>query len=93
MEIRRLTLTAILMAAIGTGCTDKAREQFRDAPVEGRNKAPAEIISMPDGFSSVATKCSHGTRLFVAFKGDANRAAIAVAPGDPSCSEGTGGGR
>lgn len=44
-----------------------------------------DIIRNADGFSSVGTKCDHGNRLYVAFKGDGDRAAIAVIPGDPTC--------
>lgn len=70
-----------------TSCgMDKAVEPFRDAPRSNiRNSNPADIIEMPDGFSNLATKCDHGNRIYVAFKGDANRAAISVVPDDPSC--------
>lgn len=58
---------------------NKAIEPLRDAPIGDRDDSPADVFNMPDGFSNVASKCdSHGNRIFVAFKGDDNRAAIAV---------------
>lgn len=74
---------AIVLAA---SCSDKETERFNDAPrADGENNDPAEIITMPDGFSNLATKCDNGNRIYVAFKGDDNRAAIAVVPDDPTC--------
>lgn len=69
----------VLMLA---GCSDKTKEPWRDAPTSPeRNSEPASIIEMPDGFSNVATKCDHGNRIYVAYKGDQNRAALAVVAG------------
>lgn len=64
---------------------EKVTEQFQDANVNSRNTAPADIVTMPDGFSNVATKCDHGNRLYVAFHGDGSYAAVAVVPADPTC--------
>lgn len=85
---RRLAALAAAVAAVAVlaGCGDKATEPFRDAARGDTNDAPADVIQMPDGFSNAATKCDHGNRLYVAYKGDANRAAIAVVPGDPTCA-------
>lgn len=66
-----------------SGC--KATEPFKDAPVGERNVAPADTITMPDGFSNVATKCDHGNRVYVVFKSDAAYGSVAVVPNDPSC--------
>lgn len=78
---------ALLAVGLLAGCgMDKATEPYRDAPVDGRNSDGAVVIEMPDGFSNMATKCDHGNRVYVAFKGDANRAAVAVVPADPTCS-------
>lgn len=68
------------------GCSEKTQEPFRDAPTaQERNTSPAIVIEMPDGFSNVAGKCDGPNYLYVAFKGDMNRASIAVVPNDPRC--------
>lgn len=86
--MKKLALVVGLAIAL-VGCSQKGQEQFKDSPRTGnRNATPADIISMPDGFSSVATKCDHGNRVYVAFKGDANRAAIAISPHDATCGGG-----
>lgn len=82
-------IAAVAALAIGalaflSGCS-KYLEPFRDAPVNSHLTGPAEVATMPDGFSNWADKCdSHGHRVFVAYHGDDNRAAIAVIA-DPSC--------
>jgi len=83
MRHRIAIIAALTFLAVG--CSDKAQEQFNDAPRGKTNDAPADVISFPDGFSNVATKCDHGNRVYSAFKGDANRSAIAVVPNDPTC--------
>jgi len=86
--MKRLLIPAAAVAALAlAGCSDKATEQFNDAPRGDTNDAAADILSFPDGFSNVATKCDNGNRVYVAFKGDHNRAAIAVVPNDPTCSQ------
>jgi hypothetical protein len=40
---------------------------------------------MPDGFSNVAAKCDGTTKVYVIYKGDANRGSVAVSANDPSC--------
>lgn len=76
-------LIATMIAACSS--TSKIAEPFDDAPVNGHLTGPAVIVNMPDGFSNFAEKCdNHGNRIFTAFHGDANRAAIAVIR-DPSC--------
>lgn len=77
---------ALLLGA--TGCGAKGTEPLKDAPTAGRNQAPADLMSFPDGFSNVATKCDGPNRVYVAFKGDNNRAAIAVVANDPRCAGG-----
>lgn len=72
-----LAVSAIGLAACGAN----------DASVSGRDHAPAEAINFPDHFSSVATKCNHGNRVYVADHGDGgNPSAVAVIAHDPSCS-------
>jgi len=82
-------LTALAVAAIAalslTGCAGKASEPFKDAPEGQRNNSAADTMTFPDGFSNVATKCDHGNRVYVAFKGDKPYGALAVVPNDPSC--------
>lgn len=82
---RRLALIGVpvvLVAGLAAGCGDKANEPYKDAPrTDETNGEPASIVRFPDGFSNIATKCDHGNRLYVAFKGDDNRAAIAVVQG------------
>lgn len=57
-----------------------------DASVKGRDHGPAEAINFPDHFSSVATKCNHGNRVYVADHSDTKQpSAVAVVAHDPSC--------
>ena len=78
---------AVTATTIGiSSCSSKSREPFRDAPGSGVvNSTGADSITMPDGFSNLATKCDHGNRIYVAFHGDKNYAAIAIVPQDPTC--------
>lgn len=79
-------IVAVLVFVL-TGCSEKVKEPFRDAPQSGvRNSEPRDIIENPDGFSNLATGCDHGNRFYVPYKGDQNRAAVAVVPNDPSCA-------
>lgn len=78
-----------LMAAVllsgAAACGGKYTEPFRDAHVAHRNSGPAEVGTMPDGFSNWADKCDgHGHRVFVAYHGDNHYGAIAVVD-DPTC--------
>lgn len=85
----RIALLAAAIALTSAACGmswDKATERFDDAPRGATNDDAADIVTMPDGFSNLATKCDHGNRVYVAFKGDDNRAAVAVSVGDPSCA-------
>ena len=89
--IKRPWYLAVIPAAIGavvlTGCGNKFHQQFQDAPrLPVVNSAPAEVIEMPDGFRNLATKCDHSNRLYVAFHGDDNSAALYVVPHDPTCA-------
>lgn len=94
MKLKGAIATAFMLGGIlfgATGClNNKATEPLKDAPTGARNQDPADIMSFPDGFSNVATKCDGPNRVYVAFKGDENRAAIAVVPNDPRCSGGHG---
>ena len=84
----RLALAAVAVAAVlaAVGCS-KATETFNDAPVNSKNDLPADVYSMPDGFSNVASKCDgKGHRIFVAYHGDSAYAAIAVID-DAACGK------
>ena len=89
MSLRSTAIVAgaFIVALTASGCSQKAREAFRDAPRAATNNEPADVVTMPDGFSNLATKCDHGNRVYVAFKGDQNRAAVAVVAEDPTCRE------
>lgn len=79
-------LAGVTLAGIAlVGCGDKQREWMKDSPIAARDNTPADVFNMPDGFSNFAAKCEGPNRVYVAFKGDANRAAIAVVPNDPRC--------
>jgi hypothetical protein len=87
MRIKHVVVGAIVAVSM-VACSQKDREPFRDAPVSDRNEAPAEVMTMPDGFSNVAHKCDgHGHRVYTGYKGDANRSTIAVIE-DPTCRDG-----
>jgi hypothetical protein len=84
--MKKILAVAGVCALAATGCSmDKYTEPYKDAPRSGTNDRPAEVITMPDGFSNVAAKCDGHDRVFVVYKGDANRAAIAVVPNSSAC--------
>lgn len=81
---RRIPLALALAAVLLAGCA-KATEPFHDAPRAATNTAPADIVTMPDGFSNVAAKCDGPNRVYVVFHGDSAYGTVAVAPNDPRC--------
>lgn len=77
---------SVAVALALTGCSQKQREPFRDAPTSSdRNDGPARVIEFPDGFSNMSAKCDGPNMIYSPYKGDANRTAIGVAPNDPRC--------
>jgi hypothetical protein len=80
-----LLIGVFLLALSLTGCTGKANEPFKDADRGQTNNDPADTVTFPDGFSNVATKCDHGNRVYVIFKGDSQRAGLAVVPNAKGC--------
>lgn len=84
--MRRIIITLASLIAF-VGCSDKAKEPFHDAPRGTNNNDPADIFTMPDGFSNGSSKCDHGNRVYVIFHGDSGYGAIAVVPNDPSCNQ------
>jgi hypothetical protein len=70
-----------------TGCS-KYTEPWNDAKIEKKYDDPAEVYSMPDGFSNVATKCDvHGNRIYVVYHGDNAYGSVDVVANDPSCAK------
>lgn len=66
-----------------SACGNKQQQVYNDAPRTGVNDTTAaDIISMPDGFSNVASKCYKGYRVFVIFHNDNNYGSIAVVKDD-----------
>jgi major membrane immunogen (membrane-anchored lipoprotein) len=87
--MKRIIVIAVvsLVALTGCGMGDKVKEPYRDAARSGaQNSDPADTITMPDGFTNIATKCDHGNRIYVSFHGDGPYASIAVVPQDPTCT-------
>jgi predicted RecA/RadA family phage recombinase len=71
-----------------TGCDalTKYTEPFQDAPrTATSDTSAAQVITMPDGFSNLATKCVGGMRYTVAYHGDNAYGAISVVA-DPKCT-------
>lgn len=86
----RKVLAALAVAGLlaSTGCS-KIAEYGNDAPVKSRDDSPADVYSMPDGFSNVASKCDrYGNRMYVLYHGDSPYGSVAVVPADPSCRPG-----
>jgi hypothetical protein len=85
---KKIAVTAAGVAAgvlMLTGCNDKLKEPFKDAGVSQRNDRPADVGSMPDGFSNYATKCDRpGIRIYVIFHSDFKYGSI-TAIADPTC--------
>lgn len=77
---------ALFGGACNTGI-GKITERFKDAPRGETNNGPADIITMPDGFSNVSSKCDGPNRVYVVFKSNSAYGAVAVAPNDPRCRE------
>lgn len=75
--------TALLVL---TGCgMEKYNEPFNDAQRAKEFSGPADVITMPDGFSNLATKCGPGgMRYTVVFHLDSAYGSVSVVP-DPAC--------
>lgn len=80
-----LASVAVIVLLV-VGCGDKYTQPYQDAPRTGnKNEVAADIITNPDGFSNVATKCDHGNRLYVIYHGDGGYGSIAVVANDLTC--------
>lgn len=87
-----LVLSAVVLASAATlgACGgDKATEQFNDAPRGSTNDDAADVMTFPDGFSNVASKCDGPNRVYVLFKADKPYGAIDVVQNDPRCGTAT----
>lgn len=74
-----------LSTLVFSGC-GKTTEPFNDADIRSKDDSPAEVGSMPDGFSNFSSKCDeHGNRVYVVYHGDNPYGAITVVPQDPTC--------
>lgn len=89
-----MTPKRIIIAAAAVGLSvatlvacgsDKAVEQFNDADRGDTNSTPADVITFPDGFSNVASKCDGPNRVYVIFHENSAYGSVAVAPNDPRC--------
>lgn len=90
MTKKKVALAVVAAALFGGACQSgfqKITERYRDAPRGETNDGPADIVTMPDGFSNVAAKCDNGNRVYVVFKSNSAYGSVAVAPNDPSCRE------
>ncbi len=76
----------LLIGGLLTSCSwDKFSEPYKDARRGSTNDKPADVITMPDGFSNAASKCDGPNRIYVVYKGDERYGSIAVVPNDPRC--------
>lgn len=88
MTKKKLALILAGAALFGGACNtglNKITERFKDAPRGATNDGPADIITMPDGFSNVSSKCDGPNRVYVVFKSNSAYGSVAVAPNDPRC--------
>ena len=84
----KVALLVAAAALFGGACNtgfQKITERFKDAPRGQVNNDPADIVTMPDGFSNVSSKCDGPNRVYVVFKSNSAYGAVAVAPNDPRC--------
>jgi hypothetical protein len=91
MRTRNFIFGAAVVTVLGFGTVaascDKASEPYKDGPRSGTvNKNESDIIESPDGFSNMSSICDHGNRIYGAYHGNANRAAITAVPRDPTCA-------
>lgn len=80
-----LTVATGLAALTSCGAQNKYTEPYNDSGRGQTNSTPADVLTFPDGFNNVATKCDHGNRVYVIYHNDGPYGAVAVAPNDPSC--------
>lgn len=80
-----VTLATLAVLAVAGCGFQKATEPYNDAPVVHKYDNPADVYSMPDGFSNFSEKCDqHGNRVFVVYHGNSAYGSI-FAMKDPTC--------
>jgi hypothetical protein len=80
------TAAAVMGLLVVTGCGfDKATEPYKDSARGSTNSGKADLITFPDGFNNVATKCDHGNRVYVTYHADAPYGSITVVPNAKGC--------
>jgi len=87
---RRVRTVSLLLAAaaLAAGCGVKGQTRFQDARRTGVvNSQPADLGTMPDGYSNYATKCDHGNRVYVLFHEDSAYGGIFVVQNDKTCRQ------
>jgi hypothetical protein len=83
-----LLLAPVLAMVALSGCFEKAREPFRDAPTTGgHERHPAQVHEMPDGFSNFASKCDGPNMVYVVYHGNSSYASLQVVKDDPRCGK------
>lgn len=88
LHYKKASVVGLLGAVAFLFLSAEGCEATHDAPVGPiQNDAPAEIGSMPDGFSNYATKCDHGNRVYTLYHGTETGTGRAgfVVPQDPTC--------
>ncbi len=75
--------TAVLAFSISS-CS-KYTEPYKDAERGSTNDDKADLVTFPDGFSNVATKCDHGNRVYVIYHADNAYGSVAVVPNAEDC--------
>lgn len=87
-HVKWLILAVMVLIALVflMGCgPEKYTEPYKDAPRGATNNDKADLITFPDGFSNVSTKCDHGNRVYSAYHGDHPYGTIAVVPDAKGC--------
>lgn len=81
--VRRIAVGLAASALVLAGCSSFNDQRGRgDAPVQGYDDTPAEIVNFPDQFANVAHKCDgHGHRVY-----STTREAAVTVVDDPSCA-------
>lgn len=92
MRTRDAIVTGVAALAVGgafgglAGCAaGKYTEPYNDSDRGRTNEQPADVVTFPDGFNNVATKCDHGNRVYVIYHSDGAYGGVAVTPQDPTC--------
>lgn len=80
-------IAIVILAAFGLSACDpvgKATEPFKDAERADTHNNPADVVTMPDGFSNISTKCVDGIRYSVLYHADNPYGSLSTVV-DPNC--------